>query len=97
MVQHDDLNTVEWQTDSTEAVVLRYREIDNERALEGQAPGSNDWTTISRYAKKTPRFDDFELRGPASDPRTRVRAISAPASDIRRRHQETERSDLARD
>jgi dipeptidyl aminopeptidase/acylaminoacyl peptidase len=58
-----------WKTDSTGAVVARYRALWSGLVIEGRAPGQKGWTTIVKLRPKDLKsLPDFEILGPTDKP-----------------------------
>ena len=58
-----------WTTDSTGAVVARYRMHNRSWIIEARAPGESTWTTVAVMKPKELKvFDDFQVMGAAEKP-----------------------------
>lgn len=58
-----------WRTDSTGAIVVRYRSDGWAAYIEGRPAGAKDWTTIVKLKEKDfTAIEDFEILGAADSP-----------------------------
>jgi dipeptidyl aminopeptidase/acylaminoacyl peptidase len=58
-----------WRTDSTGAIVIRYRADNWAAYIESRAPGAKDWTLVTKLKEKDFKaLEDFEIRGAADKP-----------------------------